>query len=179
MNQWADEPIGDREWREMALTGYRIGIDVAEPSPISSPSTSTGGSPPPSPPRRPGTSRSACSTGWNSSRVALGIDRPALLGATERIVHGTTVATNALLERKGAKLGLLTTEGHRDVLEMREGLKDDRTRCANRRRTPWSRATCACRCASASGRTAAWRRGSGATPCAPPFAPSRRRGSRR
>jgi len=41
-------------------------------------------------------------------------------------VHGTTVATNALLERKGAKVGLLTTEGHRDVIEMREGLKDDR-----------------------------------------------------
>ena len=57
---------------------------------------------------------------------SLGIDRAALLDATERIVHGTTVATNALLERKGAKLGLLTTEGHRDVLEMREGLKDDR-----------------------------------------------------
>ena len=57
---------------------------------------------------------------------ALGIDRPTFLRATERIVHGTTVATNALLERKGAKLGLLTTEGHRDVLEMREGLKDDR-----------------------------------------------------
>ena len=55
-----------------------------------------------------------------------GIDRAALLGSTERVVHGTTVATNALLERKGAKLGLLTTEGHRDVLEMREGLKDDR-----------------------------------------------------
>ena len=57
---------------------------------------------------------------------SLGIDRAALLGSTERIVHGTTVATNALLERKGAKTGLLTTEGHRDVLEMREGLKDDR-----------------------------------------------------
>ena len=57
---------------------------------------------------------------------SLGIDRAALLGSTERIVHGTTVATNALLERKGAKLGLLTTAGHRDVLEMREGLKDDR-----------------------------------------------------
>ena len=49
-----------------------------------------------------------------------------LLAGTERIVHGTTVATNALLERKGAKVGLLTTEGHRDVIEMREGLKDDR-----------------------------------------------------
>ena len=57
---------------------------------------------------------------------SLGIDRAALLASTDRIVHGTTVATNALLERKGAKLGLLTTKGHRDVLEMREGLKDDR-----------------------------------------------------
>jgi len=57
---------------------------------------------------------------------AMGLDRATLLARTERIVHGTTVATNALLERKGARVGLLTTEGHRDVLEMREGLKDDR-----------------------------------------------------
>ncbi|CAO3432907.1 hydantoinase/oxoprolinase family protein [Azospirillum endophyticum] len=35
------------------------------------------------------------------------------------IVHGTTVGTNALLERKGAKVGLITTAGFRDVLEMR------------------------------------------------------------
>src|SRR3954452_5122591 len=54
------------------------------------------------------------------------LDRAALLARTDRIVHGTTVATNALLERKGARLGLLTTKGHRDVIEMREGLKDDR-----------------------------------------------------
>ncbi len=57
---------------------------------------------------------------------ALGTGRAAMLAATKRIVHGTTVATNALLERKGAKVGLLTTEGHRDIIEMREGLKDDR-----------------------------------------------------
>src|SRR3954451_4613744 len=56
----------------------------------------------------------------------LGLDRAALLVRTDRIVHGTTAAPNALLERKGARLGLLTTEGHRDVIEMREGLKDDR-----------------------------------------------------
>src|SRR6266436_9624897 len=56
----------------------------------------------------------------------LGVDRAALLADSDRIVHGTTVATNALLEHKGARLGLLTTEGHRDVVEMREGLKDDR-----------------------------------------------------
>jgi len=55
-----------------------------------------------------------------------GLELGDLLAQTERIVHGTTVATNALLERKGAKVGLLTTEGHRDILEMREGLKPDR-----------------------------------------------------
>ncbi len=58
--------------------------------------------------------------------LSLDLDIGSLLRQTERIVHGTTVATNALLERKGARVGLLTTEGHRDVLEMREGLKDDR-----------------------------------------------------
>ena len=35
------------------------------------------------------------------------------------VVHGTTVGTNALLERKGAATGIITTEGFRDVLEMR------------------------------------------------------------
>ncbi len=57
--------------------------------------------------------------------TALGLDRGTLLARTDRIVHGTTVATNALLERKGAKVGLLTTAGHRDVIEMREGLKPE------------------------------------------------------
>src|SRR5690349_8466432 len=35
------------------------------------------------------------------------------------IRHGTTVASNAILERKGARVGLITTEGFRDVLEIR------------------------------------------------------------
>jgi N-methylhydantoinase A len=56
----------------------------------------------------------------------LSLDRRALLARAALIVHGTTVATNALLERKGATVGMLTTAGHRDVIEMREGLKDDR-----------------------------------------------------
>ena len=36
-------------------------------------------------------------------------------------VHGTTIATNALLERKGARTGLVTTEGFRDLLEVGKG----------------------------------------------------------
>src|SRR6202011_4287749 len=56
----------------------------------------------------------------------LKLTRGELLAATERLVHGTTVATNALLEKKGAKVALLTTDGHRDVIEMRGGLKRNR-----------------------------------------------------
>ncbi len=46
----------------------------------------------------------------------------AALGVTQiegAIVHGTTVGTNALLERRGPKIGIITTTGFRDVLEMR------------------------------------------------------------
>src|SRR5262245_41603627 len=45
---------------------------------------------------------------------ATGID-PAVVGA---VAHGTTVATNALLERRGARTALVTTDGFRDVIEI-------------------------------------------------------------
>lgn len=64
--------------------------------------------------------------GLNRLAGLLGLELAALLASTQRIVHGTTVATNALLERKGARTALLTTAGHRDILEMREGLKPER-----------------------------------------------------
>src|SRR5579871_5819714 len=41
--------------------------------------------------------------------------------AAERVaelIHGTTVATNAIIERRGAKTGLITTDGFRDLLEI-------------------------------------------------------------
>lgn len=41
------------------------------------------------------------------------------LGDILNIIHGTTTGTNALLERKGAETGIITTAGFRDVLEMR------------------------------------------------------------
>src|SRR5205823_5066085 len=39
--------------------------------------------------------------------------------AIDSIVHGTTVGTNTLLERRGPRIGVITTRGFRDVLEMR------------------------------------------------------------
>jgi N-methylhydantoinase A len=44
-----------------------------------------------------------------------------LLGQTTRLGHGTTIGTNLLVERRGARIGLITTAGHRDVLTMMRG----------------------------------------------------------
>jgi N-methylhydantoinase A len=46
-------------------------------------------------------------------------------GGISTIVHGTTVTTNVVLTRTGAKTGLLTTEGTRDALEMRRGIREE------------------------------------------------------
>ncbi len=48
-----------------------------------------------------------------------GLKKLGTIAEFSSIVHGTTVGTNALLERKGARTGLITTRGFRDVLEMR------------------------------------------------------------
>jgi N-methylhydantoinase A len=46
-------------------------------------------------------------------------DAADLTGGTEALVHGTTIATNALLERKGARVVLVATEGFEDLLDLR------------------------------------------------------------
>ena len=46
-----------------------------------------------------------------------------LLKQTEWIVHGTTVSTNALVQRKLSRTALITTKGFRDIIEMRRSLK--------------------------------------------------------
>ncbi len=56
----------------------------------------------------------------------LGVSVADLLDETGLVVHGTTAATNAILERRGPQVGLLTTRGFRDVLVIRDGYKPDR-----------------------------------------------------
>jgi len=50
--------------------------------------------------------------------VIAALDAIGSLEPVDAIVHGTTLGTNAILERKGARTGLLTTAGFRDVLEL-------------------------------------------------------------
>lgn len=54
------------------------------------------------------------SAGFFRGLDALGIDARAI----GSLIHGTTVATNAVLERKGCRSGLITTAGFRDVIEL-------------------------------------------------------------
>ncbi|WP_431304176.1 hydantoinase/oxoprolinase family protein [Sediminicoccus sp. BL-A-41-H5] len=77
-------------------------------------------------PSTPGDQSEGVLDGLANLAAAIGLTLAELLETTTRIVHGTTVATNALLERRGAKTAMLTTEGHRDVIAMREGLKPAR-----------------------------------------------------
>ncbi len=55
----------------------------------------------------------------------LEISLTALLRDCALFVHGSTVATNTILEKKGARVGMLTTEGFRDSLEIRRGIRDN------------------------------------------------------
>ena len=50
-----------------------------------------------------------------------GLDIRRLLGETERFAHGTTVSTNALIQRRGARVGLITTRGFEDTLIIARG----------------------------------------------------------
>ena len=63
-------------------------------------------------------------TGLEELAGRLGRSLAELLAQVELIVHGTTVTTNALLTRRGATTGLLTTHGFRDTLALRNGLRE-------------------------------------------------------
>lgn len=69
-------------------------------------------------------------------------------------VHATTVATNAVIERKGAPTALIATRGFRDVLEIRNEDRYDIYDLSLRSRRRWCRATCGGRSMNASMRKA-------------------------
>jgi N-methylhydantoinase A len=56
---------------------------------------------------------------------AAGLDLRTFLGRTDLVVHGTTTADNTLIEMNGAVTGLVTSEGHRDEIEIRRGYKEE------------------------------------------------------
>lgn len=63
--------------------------------------------------------------GLEEIAISMGMKITELSRSIETIVHGTTVTTNAVLTGNGAKTGLLTTQGVRDALEMRRGIREE------------------------------------------------------
>lgn len=55
----------------------------------------------------------------------LGLPLAQVFAQCTLFVHGSTIATNTMLESKGARVGLIATEGFRDTLEIRRGLRED------------------------------------------------------
>ena len=76
----------------------------------------------PSVPAEPGT---GVMNALDAAAAALDTTTSQLLSQCVLFVHGSTVATNTVLEGKGAVVGLLTTPGFRDTLEIRRGIRDD------------------------------------------------------
>ena len=65
-------------------------------------------------------------TGLGGLSAHIGQDLGRLMAETELVIHGTTIATNAVIERTGPRLGLLCTHGFRDIIYLRDGFKPDR-----------------------------------------------------
>jgi N-methylhydantoinase A len=76
-------------------------------------------------PSTPGSPPQAIESGLALIAEQLGIAVHELLARCDLIIHGTTVALNALIQLHGAKVGLFCTRGHEDSLEIRNGHKED------------------------------------------------------
>ncbi len=53
----------------------------------------------------------------------MGKKRPGFVEKMNEVIHGTTLVINSIIERKGAKTGLITTKGFRDILEIGRGIR--------------------------------------------------------
>lgn len=74
-------------------------------------------------PSVPGRQADGVMVAIDAAATHFGLAREAFLADCSMFIHGSTVATNIILEGKGAKVGLLTTEGFRDTLELRRGIR--------------------------------------------------------
>jgi N-methylhydantoinase A len=74
----------------------------------------------------PGRPEEAVQTGLTRVAADLGLDIRELLSQVTLFVHGSTVGTNMVIQRSGPNVGLICTDGFRDVLYFRNGFKWDR-----------------------------------------------------
>ncbi|MFK2826433.1 hydantoinase/oxoprolinase family protein [Bacillus sp. B190/17] len=109
----------------MKQESYRLGIDAGGTFTDFIVQSSSGDIKVFKSPSTPDQPSSAILNGLKLISTDLGISVAEFLQRCHLIIHGTTVALNALIEHKGAKVGLFCTQGHEDSLEIRLGHKED------------------------------------------------------
>ena len=95
---------------------YRIGVDIGGTFTDCVVANDQGGRTVSKAPTTPGALEDGVLEAVRVSAEQLGLSRGELLAATDLFVHGTTVATNAMLTGTGARTGLITTKGHEDAI---------------------------------------------------------------
>ena len=107
------------------MTGYRVGIDVGGTFTDLICVTSDGEVVLDKTPTTPDDQSRGVMTGIGQLAERFGLPVGEFCRAIDLVVHGTTTADNTMIEETGAPTGLLTTEGHRDEIELRRGFKED------------------------------------------------------
>ena len=105
---------------------YRIGIDIGGTFTDFSIVDEQGNTSLWKEPSRPDDPTGAILDGLRASAKQISVPLDRLLSETRLLVHGTTVATNTLIQRTGPKVGLVCTSGFRDVLHFRDAFKPER-----------------------------------------------------
>jgi N-methylhydantoinase A len=77
-------------------------------------------------PSRPADPLGAILAGLEASAAQLGRSTAELLSDTRLLVHGTTIATNTVIQRNGPRTALICTRGFRDILDFRDAFKPER-----------------------------------------------------
>ena len=93
--------------------------------------------------RKVDSSRTRLAEAIEAGLAALLADAGVRAEDVERIAHGTTVVTNQLVEGAGARVGMVTTEGFRDVLEIGRMRRSSLADLGESRREPLAPGTCA------------------------------------
>lgn len=107
-----------------SLTGRRVGIDIGGTFTDLFVVESNGTGKIYKSPTTPHDPSEGLLTGLGKAAAANGESLENFLAGITTIVHGTTIATNAVLTGQGAKTGFITNEGFRDLLNMRRGIRE-------------------------------------------------------
>ena len=101
--------------------GYLIGVDIGGTFTDCAVIDERGALTPAKVPTTPDNPADAFFAAIERAAEDLGLTAAELLAQTDRLSHGSTIVTNAVVTKRGARVGLLATRGHGDTLKIKDG----------------------------------------------------------